>query len=190
MQHSPRRACCGAGINRVERRKLFQLGLGAAALLAVAGGGMALLRPGLSNGRLTAAGRAVLGGVARAVLDGSLPAEMPADRATRALALEAHLSRVDAAVAAFPAPTQAELSQLLALLATAPGRIALAGLNTDWNQAGVAELQRALQDMRTSGLALRQQAYHALRDLTNAAFYADAGAWPLLGYPGPASVSP
>ena len=186
MQHSPRRAWCGAGINRVQRRKLFQLGLGAAALLAVAGGGMALLRPGLSNGRLTAAGRAVLGGVARAVLDGSLSA----DQATHALALEAHLSRVDAAVADFPAPTQAELSQLLALLAAAPGRIALAGLNTDWNHAGVAEVQRALQGMRTSGLALRQQAYHALRDLTNAAFYADAGAWPLLGYPGPVSVSP
>ena len=190
MQHSPRRAWCGTGINRVQRRKLFQLGLGAAALLAVVGGGMALLRPGLSNGRLSAAGLAVLGGVARAVLDGSLPADMPADRATRALALEAHLARVDAAVADFPAPTQAELSQLLALLAAAPGRIALAGLNTDWNQAGVAEVQRALQDMRTSGLALRQQAYHALRDLTNAAFYADAGAWPLLGYPGPVSVSP
>ena len=42
--------------------------------------------------------------------------------------------------------------------------------------------------MRTSTLELRQQAYHALRDLTNAAFYANPDVWPLLGYPGPDAV--
>jgi hypothetical protein len=42
--------------------------------------------------------------------------------------------------------------------------------------------------MRTSTLVLRQQAYHALRDLTNAAFYADAAAWAPMGYPGPREV--
>ena len=52
----------------------------------------------------------------------------------------------------------------------------------------MADVQRSLQDMRTSSLALRQQSYHALRDLTNAAFYADPSAWPLLGYSGPREV--
>ena len=37
-------------------------------------------------------------------------------------------------------------------------------------------------------LALRQQAYHALRELTNAAYYADASAWRTLGYPGPSNI--
>ena len=66
--------------------------------------------------------------------------------------------------------------------------MALAGLNEDWDRASVADIQRALQSMRTSALDLRQQAYHALRDLTNAAFYSNPDAWPLLGYPGPNSI--
>ena len=39
--------------------------------------------------------------------------------------------------------------------------------------------------MRASRIALRQQAYHALRDLTHAAYFADAATWARLGYPGP-----
>ena len=42
--------------------------------------------------------------------------------------------------------------------------------------------------MRTSRIGLRQQAYHALRDLTNAAYFADPQTWPLMGYPGPRAV--
>lgn len=168
----------------MQRRTLFRLGLGAAALLAVAGGGLALLRPGLSKGRLTPAGQSVFGGVARAVLDGSLPTDATARRSV----LSAHLSRVSDAVAEFQPATRAELSQLLALLAAPPGRVALAGLRAEWDDASVADIQHALQGMRNSTLDLRQQAYHALRDLTNAAFYSNAAAWPLLGYPGPNPV--
>jgi hypothetical protein len=50
-------------------------------------------------------------------------------------------------------------------------------------------VQSALQAMRSSRLELRQQAYHALRDLTNAAYFADAATWAALGYPGPRSLS-
>ena len=59
----------------MQRRTLLKLGLGAAALLAVAGGGLACCDPGLADGRMTPAGRAVFRRVARAVLDGSLPAD-------------------------------------------------------------------------------------------------------------------
>lgn len=162
----------------------MKLGIGTAALLVVAGGGVALLRPGLIDGRLAPAGREVLHAVARAVLDGVLPV----DAGARAAALEAHLKRVDEAIAVFPSATQAELSQLLALLGSAPGRLALAGLMTAWPQAQTSDVQRALQSMRTASLDLRQQAYHALRDLTNAAFFADPVAWPSLGYPGPVAI--
>lgn len=168
----------------MQRRTLLKLGFGAAAVLAVAGGGLSLLRPGLIDGRMTPGARSVFHAIARAVLDGSLPA----DAVQRASVLAAHLQRLDDTLAGFPAATQAELSQLLALLAAAPGRIALAGLHPDWPEASVDELQRAMQAMRTSSLALRQQAYHALRDLTNAAYYADVQAWPLIGYPGPRAL--
>lgn len=168
----------------MQRRTIFRLGVGAALILASAGGAISLFRPGVSEGRLTPAGRAVFAAVARAVLDGSLPADSKAMPAV----MDAHLERVSDAVAAFPASTRDEISQLLALLAAAPGRVALAGLNQDWDRASIADIQRALQSMRTSTLDLRQQAYHALRDLTNAAFYSNPDAWPLLGYPGPTPV--
>jgi hypothetical protein len=165
----------------MERRSLLKLGVGAAALLALAGGGVALFQPGLAAGRLTDAGKTVFDAVARAVLDGSLPQAATEKRA----ALDAQLKRLDEVILAFPSAVQAELSQLLAILSTSAGRRVLAGLSTDWPDASVAEIQAAFDDMRLSGLAARQQAYHALRDLTNAAFYADASAWPLIGYPGP-----
>jgi len=165
----------------MQRRTLLRLGLGATVTLALAGGGAAWLRPGWADGRLSASGRAVMHAVARAVLDGSLPA----DAAARDAALTAHLGHLDTAVAAFPDATRSELSQLLALLAAPPGRLGLAGLGTPWPSATVADIQAAMQDMRGSRLALRQQAYHALRDLTNAAFYANDAAWPAMGYPGP-----
>lgn len=168
----------------MQRRTLFRLGAGAALVLAAAGGGVALFRPGMSAGRLTSAGRSVFAAVARAVLDGSLPA----DTTVLPAVVDAHLQRVNDAIATFSAPTRAEISQLLALLAATPGRVALAGLNDDWDRASIADIQRALQGMRTSTLQLRQQAYHALRDLTNAAFYANPDVWPLLGYPGPNPV--
>lgn len=165
----------------MQRRTLLKLGLGASVVLAVAGTGVALLQPGLRQGHLSAASNEVMRAVARAVLDGVLPTDEP----QRAAALDAHLLRLDAAVVAFPAATRDELSQLLSLLASAPGRHALAGLREPWSQASVDDIQHALQSMRTSRLALRQQAYHALRDLTNAAYFSDPSAWAHMGYPGP-----
>ena len=165
----------------MQRRSLLKLGIGSAVVLAVAGGGIALLRPGIERGRLAPAGREVFEAVARGVLDGVLPN----DASARSAALKAHLQRLDATIAAFPAATRAELSQLLALLGSTAGRLGLAGLRSDWPQADIAQIQQALQGMRTASLALRQQAYHALRDLTNAAYFADALTWPAMGYAGP-----
>ena len=95
---------------------------------------------------------------------------------------------MNALIGALPVPTQKELSNLLALLASAPGRTMLAGLGTAWADADTAEIQACMEALRTSSVQLRQQVYHALRDLTNAAFYADPSAWPLMGYPGPVTV--
>jgi hypothetical protein len=168
----------------MQRRTLLKLGLGATVILAAAGGGLALLNPALSRGHLSEGGRAVMHAVARAVLDGALPSALD----ERERAIEAHLQRLEAAIAAFPPAVQAELSQLLTLLATSPGRVALAGLSSPWPQASVAQVQEAMQGMRLSSLALKQQAYHALRDLTNAAYFSDPSAWQRMGYPGPTDI--
>ncbi|WP_341893034.1 hypothetical protein [Variovorax sp. YR752] len=168
----------------MQRRTLLKLGLGATALLTIAGGSVVLLRPALTDGRLRDGPREVMRSVALGVLDGVLPPGTSA----RGAALDAHLSRLEAAIAAFPAPVRAELSQLLALLSAPPGRLALAGLSSGWPEASVAQVQAALQGMRVSSLALKQQAYHALRDLTNAAYFSDPSAWSHLGYPGPSDL--
>jgi hypothetical protein len=168
----------------MQRRRLLKVGLGSTALLVVAGGGFSLLRPGVSGGQLSADAAAVFHAVAKAVLDKSLPAL----QSQRDEQLRAHLQRLSVTVAAFPLATQIELSQLLALLASAPGRALMTGLHTGWRDADIAEVQASLERMRTSSLKLRQQTYHALRDLTNAAYYADPIAWPLMGYPGPVAV--
>jgi hypothetical protein len=168
----------------MRRRTLLRLGLGGAAVLALAGGGVALLRPGLRDGRLTPAGRSLFEAVASAVLDDALPTDTSARRA----ALADHLDRLDATLAGFPPHLRRELSDLIALLDAAPGRWLVCGLRNHWSTARTNDIRAALQAMRESTIALRQQAYHALRDLSNAAYFADPSTWPLLGYPGPRAM--
>lgn len=167
----------------MQRRTLLKVGLISGAALAVAGGAALVMVERAWDGRqLTATGRTVLGAVARAVLDGTLPADS-------APALQAHLDRMNTTIAGMPPGTQAEVNELLTILGTAAGRLGLAGLSTAWPDASVVQLQASLQSMRSSSLALKQQAYHALRDLTHAAYFADSGTWAVLGYPGPSKIS-
>lgn len=163
---------------------MLKLGLWSGAALALAGTGAALWTPGWREGRLSAPARELFIAVARAVLEGALPA----DPAVQAVALQAHLDRLETAIAGLAPATRQELSDLLALLCTAPGRLALSGLGAPWRLATPSEVQAALQGMRHSATQTRRQVYQALRDLTNAAWFADAGTWGLLGYPGPANI--
>lgn len=168
----------------MQRRRLLALGALSAAALAVGGGAVALLRPGLYQGRLTGGGREVFRAVSLGLLDGTLPAApVEAGAALRGL-----LDRIDALVGGLPPHAQAELSQLLAILASAAGRRSLADLPTPWPEASVGDIQKALQSMRVSSLGLRQQAYQALHDIVGSAYFSDAGTWNVLGYPGPMKV--
>lgn len=168
----------------MQRRTWLKLGVASAAVLAVGGTAVALLEPGLRDGRLTAGARKVFSAIGAAMLDGSLPPEGPARQA----ALAGLLDRIDALVAALPPHAQDELSQLLALLASRPGRVGLAGLSQDWPAASIGEIQAALQEMRVSRISLRQQAYQALHDITGGAYFSDASTWAQLGYPGPPAI--
>ncbi|MGB4115191.1 MAG: hypothetical protein WBK51_01435 [Polaromonas sp.] len=168
----------------MQRRTLLKLGATSAALLAIVGGTAALIQPGLERGALTATGREVFRAVGLGVLDKTLPEQAAAKEA----ALTALVNRIDVLISALPPHAQAELSQLLSILASGAGRRALAGLGTPWANASVAELQTALQDMRVSSLAVRQQAYAALHDITAGAYFSEPATWTLLGYPGPLAI--
>ncbi len=170
----------------MQRRTLLGLGVAGGLALAVLGGGAAwtLRTPAWHRGALSPAGREICLAVARAVLDGSLPAG--SDR--RAQALDAFILRLSAAIASLPPATQAQLDELLSLLATAPGRRMMAGLSQAWGTASAVDVQAALQSMRASSLGLRRQAYHALRDLTQGAYFADPATWAAMGYPGPQPI--
>ena len=58
----------------LQRRSFLKLGIGAAVVLAVAGGAVALIKPGLVNGRLSPSARLLMGLIAthplQAVLTG------------------------------------------------------------------------------------------------------------------------
>jgi len=169
----------------MQRRTLLKLGIVSGAALALVGGGAALFYERVwRNGQLTHTGRLVFGAIGRAVLDGSLPAAEDA----LTIALASHLDRMEVTLRAMAPATQREVCEMLSILAMPPGRLALAGLAADWSSATVLQIQTALQTMRISRLALRQQIYHALRDLTHAAYFADRATWAQLGYPGPTMV--
>lgn len=173
MQHCP----------PMKRRTLFRLGLVGAVVLA-GGGLLAVARPGWAGGRLTPEGRALFAALAPTVLEQLLPAAPDA----RASAIAAHLQRVEGTIAAFAPAIQAEIAQMLGLLLHPAGRVAFTGLRSEWTGADPAEVAAALQSLRGSTLELKQQVFHALRDLTVGAWFAGPDAWQAIGYPGPRPI--
>jgi hypothetical protein len=164
----------------MQRRTLLKLGLAGGLALAAGAGLVALVKPAREGTRLTADARAFYAAIARGVL-GPL---LPPDRAAQSSLLEAHLQRLELAIAGMPPAVQREIDELTTLAASAPGRRALIGLATPWQDADARAVQTALDALRRSRLALRQQVYQALRELTNAAFFADPATWALMGYGG------
>lgn len=141
---------------------------------------MATVRPGWVGGRFTTEGRDVFAAVSRAVV--------PSLTSASKRAMAAQVAGLETLIAGLPHAVRRELAQLLALLSTAPGRRWLTGLGASWTEATPDEVAQALDAMRRSSLALRVQAYLALRELALAAHHADPASWRELGYPGPLAV--
>jgi hypothetical protein len=168
----------------LQRRTFLKLGIASAVVLAVAGGAVALIKPGLVDGTLSPSARLVYSRVAQAILAGTLPREAVAQQK----ALVALIDRANAFFAGLPNHVTAELSELLGLLATAGGRRALVGLSASWEDATIPEITTALQGMRVSSMALKQQAYQGLHDIVCAPYFSGEESWAILGYPGPLAV--
>ena len=168
----------------MHRRSLLKLGVVSAAVLAAVGVPLSMMRPGLEGAKLSRGAREVFAAVGAAVLQGSLPEAAGARQA----ALAALLDRIDGLVANLPPHAQDELSQLLAILGTGAGRRGLAGLDAAWAESSAAQVQTALNGMRTSAFALKQQAYQALHDIVGGAYFAEGSTWGVMGYPGPLAI--
>lgn len=168
----------------MNRRTLLKLGAGSGIALGLAGLAVAQWESPLNQGRLSASGREIFLAVGGAILDGSLPAAP----AARTAALDGLLLRVEGLIAGLPGATQDELAELLCVLSSRLGRLALCGLWTGWAETPSERLQQQLQSMRTSSLGLRQQVYHAFHDLVNGAYFSDPATWAQVGYAGPVTL--
>ena len=124
---------------------------------------------------------AIIAAIAPVMLEGALPA----DAAGHAAALDATVANVASAVAGLPPAAQKELSQLFALLAFAPTRLALGGIATTWPEARPEAVAAMLARWRERSFALLRSAHAALHQLIFAAWYGDPAAWTAIGYPGP-----
>jgi len=163
----------------MQRRTLLRVGLVAGVAVAAGAGLLATMAPARRDGLLTPPAREFFAAVARGVLGPLIPADANAGRA-----LDAHLQRLEAAISGMPPGVQAEIDELITIAISTPGRRLLIGLPAPWADARGKEVEAALLTLRDSSVALRQQIYQALRELTNAAFFADASTWPLMGYAG------
>ena len=131
-----------------------------------------LLRVGLAAG-------VVLAGAA-----GTIALVRPARQAGQLTESGSQIQRLEQTIAGMPAALQREVDELLTIAASAPGRLALVGLTKPWAEASDADIVAALTTMNQSSLALRQQAFQALRELTLAAWLAEPGHWQAIGYTG------
>lgn len=168
----------------MQRRTLLKLGAGGAVAMGLAGLAVAQWDSPLRQGKLSAESRGIFRAVGEAILDGCIPTAVPA----RAAALDGMLQRVEVLISGLPGATQSELAELLSVVSLTVGRVALFGLWTPYEETSVAKLQTQLQAMRTSSLGLRQQVYHAFREIVNGAYFADSSSWTLMGYSGPVKL--
>ena len=93
------------------------------------------------------------------------------------------LARLGTTVAGMPATVQRELDPMVGLLLSVPGRLILSGLRTPW-QVATQAVHDTLQGLRLSTGSVRAQIFHALRDFSNAVYFALPLLWSVLGYPG------
>jgi hypothetical protein len=123
--------------------------------------------------------------IVRALVPAMLAGALPDDRASRENALDETVRTVDSAILGLPRHAQGELAELFALLASAPGRIALARTTASWSDMSEQDAHAFLERLRTSRFMLPRAAYDALHQLVFASWYGNPRTWAAIGYGGP-----
>jgi hypothetical protein len=170
----------GAPSNPSRRRIIFT-GVAGVAVLAVA----RWLQPTAASSAATPALSADAADVMRALLHAFLDGALPRDARERDAALDETVDAIAVAISGLPPVAQQELRALFTLLALAPVRVAIAGIDARWRNADVAAINAFLERLRRSRWSQKRAAYDALHQLAFAAWYANPRAWPVIGYPGP-----
>jgi hypothetical protein len=124
----------------------------------------------------------------RALVPAFLYGAPPARGDERAAAFEATVAAIATAIDGLAPIARRELDALFALLAFAPIRIAVAGIDRPWRNADALAANAFLERLRASRWSQKRAAYDALHQLTFAAWYASPGSWPAIGYPGPPDI--
>ena len=168
----------------LSRRRLLKAGLAGGALLAIAGGVAWFARRVTDTGAPRALD-ADASAIVRAIVPAMLASALPPPGDARTGAIDETVAGVDRAIAGLPPAARAEIAQLFALLALAPGRRVFAGVASPWAEASASEVDTFLRAWQSSGWALKRTAYDALHQLVIAAWYANPRSWPAIGYPGP-----
>ena len=168
---------------QTSRRSFLKIGVGAALALAAGGAAYRALRGPATPGLF------VLDGEAKAALGAIMPVMLgqvlPAEAAARATAVGALAGRVRLAILGLPLASQKEVQDLFGLLALAPARRFIAGVDASWAEASPDQVGAFLQSWRMHRFAMLQTAYLALHDLIIGAWYSDPLHWDAIGYPGP-----
>lgn len=125
----------------------------------------------------------------RVLLAALMPAivgpEFPASGQAREDATLATLEGMDVGLHHMGPPNQSEFRQLFDLLEFGPTRLAMARVMSSWENVDEAQAEAFLQRWRHSRIGLFNNAYLALVQVTNAAWYGNPDNFPLSGYPGP-----
>lgn len=168
----------------LKRRKLLKY---AALVSAFAGGGTWLVadfpvtfKPAAKL-HLSASEQQVLWWFIPAFLDGVSEAED--NQAKRAL-----LQRIDQVFQALSPATQAELRQLLELLASRAGWLLVSAGLTPLSELSLQQRLLLLEQWQQHYLQLLRQAYQGLHEIIYAAWYGDPRTWSAISYQLPAAA--
>jgi hypothetical protein len=118
----------------------------------------------------------ILQAVARRVLASDAADAPTADAVDAALAADAYVARL-------PAAMQREVRALLQLVEHGAGL--LRGRASRFTRMSAAEQDATLRDWQTSSLTLRRRGFQGLRTLAFLGYWRDDRTWPLIGYTGP-----
>ena len=166
-----------------SRRQFLRVGAaGAAVLFAAHWLRDADAAPAEGYRVLDARAARIVAALAPVVLAGALPIE-GRERHVRDV-----VAAFDRAVGAMSPAVRGEVAQLFSVLAFRPSRVAMAGLWQPIERSDPEAIAAFLASWRRSRFDLQRQAYQALTQLLQAAWYDNPAAWPAILYPGPPKV--